>query len=497
MSFAVFCILACGEPSDPGSAETAETSDTGWTVGPVEDCDSPTSVGWTDASDLLSGDGVEVGSTINGPITVGVIEGRTWIAALVGDADLAWWTLDGELGGTHTYTTSPVRVGLQDIDGDGVLDLWTNGEAVEIAWSFGTAAESWETVTARDAFCLGLQELTVFDADGDGDLDLLYSTGLGCVDDDGAARPLLVRNTGERRFGAPERIEGPASAWGATFEAAVADLDGDLDPDVYLCNDFGPETAPNAVLFNDGTGRFTLGDDEGLGITTYCMSASVADLDGDGVLDMFVGAATGQFALVRTRAGYVDEAAAWGLRTFDGVQMPWGTAAVDADNDGLVGVVMTTSDFNVPAPEWFPILVDHPVTPSEWVVESEAWGLPQSTGSRAVLARDLNRDGVVDLVAADFRNSPWLLVSDGCTAQSWVEVSAPPGTVVRVEAGGQAWTALATDDPGFAATGPSLAHIGLGQEPTIDRVVATVPWVGERVLVGPFAARRRIEWAPG
>jgi hypothetical protein len=38
------------------------------------------------------------------------------------------------------------------------------------------------------------------------------------------------------------------------------------------------------------------------------------------------------------------------------------------------------------------------------------------------------------------------------------------------------------------------AHIGLGEVETLDRVTVTVPWVGEKVLVGPVSARSRLQW---
>ena len=497
LAFVACCAAAPGchaSPDETGALPTR--SDPGWTTGAEEPCDAP--IGeprWRDASDILRADGADIGATSNGPVALGEIEGRTWVVALDGANTIASWTLDGEARGARTLASHPVRLGLQDIDGDGALDLWTDGDTVEVAWSFATADEARETVTPSTQFCIGLQEMTVFDADGDGDRDLLYPTGLGCVADDGEVPGLLLRNQGDRTFGAPEPIDAPTGFWGETFDVVVDDFDDDADPDAYLCNDHGPETAGNGFLFNDGSGVFAAGDPAGADVTVYCMSASRGDLDGDGRLDLYVAALAEQLALVATDQGYVDQAASLGLATFSGTQMPWGSAVVDADNDGLVDVVLTTSPFTGASEDLHPMLVEHQVSPGEWALESAPWGLPQETRTRALLARDLNADGAVDLVAADFEDTPWLLLSEGCTAGSWVEVSAPSGSRVTVEGGGRMWTALATDDPGFGATGPSVAHIGLGDVDAVDRVTLSVPWLGEQVLVGPISARRRLAWS--
>ncbi|MGE3618238.1 MAG: VCBS repeat-containing protein, partial [Gemmatimonadales bacterium] len=82
--------------------------------------------------------------------------------------------------------------------------------------------------------------------------------------------------TARAGVGAPDRF---------SSGAALADLDGDGDLDLVLL----ATTGPNAVFENDGTGRFTerrdLGlDPAGKGGTTV----AVADVDGDGDLDLYV-----------------------------------------------------------------------------------------------------------------------------------------------------------------------------------------------------------------
>jgi hypothetical protein len=135
-------------------------------------------------------------------------------------------------------------------------------------------------------------------------------------------------------------------------------------------------------------------------------------------------------------------------------------------------------------------------TSGEWSEVGDDWGLPQETGSRGLIAHDLNEDGILDLLAADFERDPWVLLSDGCTSNNWVQVEAPTGTIVTAVAGDQRWMAIANRHQGFGSSQPPVAHIGLGEIEEVDYIHLQVPWYGEAWLVGPSTTRRRLAWSP-
>ena len=115
------------------------------------------------------------------------------------------------------------------------------------------------------------------DVDGDGRVDL-YFAGM-----DGPNR--LYRNLGGWRFEDIAEEAGVAAADRFSTGAVFADVDGDGDLDL-LVNALG---GPNALYVNDGTGHFTDGTEEaGLSSTLGSMSIALADIDGDGDLDLYV-----------------------------------------------------------------------------------------------------------------------------------------------------------------------------------------------------------------
>ncbi|MCH9650237.1 MAG: CRTAC1 family protein [Deltaproteobacteria bacterium] len=125
--------------------------------------------------------------------------------------------------------------------------------------------------------------VALFDADGDGDLDLYVVNGgpLPGGEPEKVSRNRFFANRGDGTF--EDRTE--ASGAGETsygMGVAVADIDGDEDLDLYLLN-YGP----NVLLRNDGSGRF---EEVSVGVEdpSWSVSGAFFDFEGDGDLDLYV-----------------------------------------------------------------------------------------------------------------------------------------------------------------------------------------------------------------
>jgi hypothetical protein len=266
----------------------------------------------------------------------------------------------------------------------------------------------------------------------------------------------------------------------------------DADLDAYLCHD-GPATQPNRTVCDRG-GALSICDPRGADVQVFCMGTTVGDVNGDAWPDLYVTAVGEHRLLLGSDAGFYDAATSLAPMVFDPGEMGWGSAIVDLDNDGQPEILAAMADFT-PGPGRWPLWVLRPGEDSHFEERGADWGFPRAAGGRAVLAHDLNADGVVDVIMGDMERPPWVFLSDGCTAETWIEVDAPHGTWVEVEAGGRVWGALATEAPGFSASGPARVHIGLGANTWVDTIRVRVPGFGEDVLAGPVEARRRIRWA--
>ncbi|MBN1187145.1 MAG: T9SS type A sorting domain-containing protein [Bacteroidales bacterium] len=119
-------------------------------------------------------------------------------------------------------------------------------------------------------------DVALGDLDGDGDLDAFVINGLWNVDESNE----IWFNDGNGNFTAStQEFENSKSG-----EVGLADLDGDGHLDAFIGYFNYVSGQPNEVWFNDGTGYFTdsgqrLGNDNG-GVT-------LADLDNDGDIDAF------------------------------------------------------------------------------------------------------------------------------------------------------------------------------------------------------------------
>jgi TolB protein len=168
-----------------------------------------------------------------------------------------------------------------DLDGDGDVDYfgkrWGQGYVVQLNDGSGQFTPGWQMDDSQST----VGGVALADFDGDGDLDALVTNGFRRT---GSYPSLLLWNDASGQFtDSGQRLNETMGA-----EAAVGDLDGDGDLDVFVTN----MDLPNQVWLNDG-GQFR---DSGLRLgenSDVSGKTSLGDLDGDGDLDVFVGRFSG------------------------------------------------------------------------------------------------------------------------------------------------------------------------------------------------------------
>lgn len=158
-----------------------------------------------------------------------------------------------------------------------VLTDVTARSGVDFRSENGFDGENWrvvETITGG---------LAIADFDGDGRLDLFFTCGRRLTPGDSPVTDRLYAGNGDGTFRDRTREAGVGDP-GFSLGCSVADVDGDGDLDLFVTAD-----GPDRLYFNDGQGRFTERAAEA-GVAGEGMSTGSAflDADGDGDLDLYV-----------------------------------------------------------------------------------------------------------------------------------------------------------------------------------------------------------------
>jgi hypothetical protein len=128
--------------------------------------------------------------------------------------------------------------------------------------------------------------LRLADLDSDGDLDLVVPNCGGFFANPSAQPFRLYLNDGKGGFvESPSRLGGPFAA--AIRVVDVADIDGDGDEDLFAPSADG---SPDRLFLNDGKGTFSNEAATRIGSGARAAGARFFDADGDGDVDLFVGA---------------------------------------------------------------------------------------------------------------------------------------------------------------------------------------------------------------
>jgi enediyne biosynthesis protein E4 len=201
-----------------------------------------------------------------------------------------------------------------------------------------------------------------------------------------AARDVQFRNASDAF--SPEMANGWALAVGA------ADLDGDLLPEIYVANDFGPDrllhnrSRPGEPAFSLAEGRRGLTDPRSrvLGQDSFKgMGVDFGDVDRDGRLDIYVSNIAEDYALHESHFLFLrigaDEDFAHGVAPFVDASgrlglarsgWAWDTKLADLNNDGRLEALQATGFLKGNADRW-PELHELAMGNDELLKFPEAW----------------------------------------------------------------------------------------------------------------------------
>lgn len=255
------------------------------------------------------------------------------------------------------------------------------------------ALRTFDRVTLVESTSETSASVSIGDVDGNGTPDVILAKGRHWPLND-----VILRNDGKGNFATTLLADAPDR----TYSAALADLDGDGDLDIVASND---KPDRKLIYMNDGKGQFrvsgTFGQPEWN--TRY---VTVADLNGDKRPDLIVAnrssnpaAPRPSFVCLNSGSGAFPTCAPLATQSATII------VASDLDGDGNVDLLVPHRDGGQNLIFWNDGTGTFPNPPA-------AVG-PAKSQIRAAAAADINGDGNVDIVVGDEKNGMFVYLGAG------------------------------------------------------------------------------------
>jgi hypothetical protein len=215
------------------------------------------------------------------------------------------------------------------------------------------------------------------------------------------------------------------------MSATVADLDNDGLLDIYVTNDamgnYYYRNLGNGTFEEDGLIRGLSFGEGGQGVSS--MGPSIADMDRDGWLDVYI-PDMGYGCLLMNREGFFeDHTARAKLAVVCGQYTGWGVALLDFDNDGYTDAFISNGHAHFLFGEE-DVLVRNNRTGSfvDVAAQSGEYFRSKRVG-RGTTWGDFDNDGDQDLLVVNLNDTARLLRNDGGNKNNWLTVEAKlPGS---------------------------------------------------------------------
>ncbi len=399
-----------------------------------------------------------------------------------------------------------------DYDNDGDPDLFVanfgqsalyrnqgDGTFLDITAEAGIQVDAWSSSAA------------FADLDRDGNLDLYVVTYVDslrvCRTNEGrittcdpqnfnAVDDALFRNRGDGTLEDVSRSSGILVPNGKGLGIITADFDDDGWPDIYVAND----GTPNFLFHNLGTGDMRFREQglvagaavNGAGQAQAGMGIACADLDGDGLLDLFVTNFYLESSTLYLNLGgglFQDHTRAAGLEAPTRHTLGFGTQAIDFDCDGWLDLVVANGHID-----------DYRFRDEPWKMPPQLFRnqgaanfaeISRSAGSyfqdeylgRGVARLDWNRDGLPDVVVVHQDRNVALLQNETADPGHFVALELHGvtsnrdaiGARMRLTAGGRVLLIEICGGHGFYCANENRQFVGLGSSERLEALEVQWP----------------------
>lgn len=433
-----------------------------------------------------------------------------------GDGTFTDVTEKAGLGGSHWTMAATIA----DLDGDGLEDVFlsnygpntffhNNGNGTYSDWTERAGLQGPETLNGFVKWSVGA---VAFDADGDGQPELFVGN-------------FLAFDPGYRSPGSPERMPSPAEYRGqpstlykrgvdgrfvdVTKQAGlyfpgskamgltVWDCDGDGLLDIFQANDH----QPNFLFRNLGGGRFhDVAAEAGVavnsdGVGTGHMHGSLGDVDGDGLLDIFVTDLSYQSLYRAVGSGrFEDIVEPSGIRRLMNGAESWGAGLYDFDNDGDLDVFAANGGADTLVEKRPTLLVNDGRGRFTDAADGAGPYFSGKRSGRGAAFGDFDDDGRIDIVVShvDLKGTPALLRNVTANENHWLGVSLRPGknraepvgAIVRVTAGGKTQVRVYQRSQSYLSQNDPRLHFGLGRATRVEKLEVRWPGGAVETLTG-------------
>jgi len=308
---------------------------------------------------------------------------------------------------------------------------------------------------------------------------------------------------------------------GRTMGVTAADFDNDGWDDIYVAND----RTENFLFHNKHDGTFEeIANETGTaygqnGESTSSMGPVFADLEGRGVLDLWVsdghynrllhntGAPAGGSSSAGWNSGkmsFEDIGASNGVSQANAQYVSWGTGVYDFDNDGLLDILIFHGGLIHLIPQEHTLFRGLGNDKFADVSREAGDVLSTRTTARGACFADYENNGKVDAFVVNLGGKGTLLHNVSSNTGHWIEIKLvggmrpgdhnyPPGPKaksnrdgigarVEVFAGGKRQTAERVAGSGYLSQDDGRLHFGLGATTTIDKLIVHWPSGHEQTL---------------